>query len=222
MKLPNSLSAPSNRGDAAPPEHCEKTHRYLPGLVVLGWASMMFWPVIKDLRAFLLIVFTPAGFIPWLERLDVPSEWRWPLSFCLLILLLSLPWFCILADSLRATKVCTILCLILALGHIKGCQLQMRQAGSITIIKRTETQAQRACVMQPRVRRTLGLEPPISSNPNAVPSKVEQHTVVALRESVLECSSPLELSAFQTTLESAGGPAHSRTLPRLFTPSTHS
>ncbi len=38
-------------------------------------------------------------------------------------------------------------------------------------------QAQRACVMQPRVRRTLGIEPPhvpISPNPNGVPSKVER------------------------------------------------
>ncbi len=35
------------------------------------------------------------------------------------------------------------------------------------------------------------------------------------RGSVLECSSPLELSAGRGTPESAGGPAHSRTLPRL-------
>lgn len=37
-------------------------------------------------------------------------------------------------------------------------------------------QAQRACVMQPRVRRTLGIESPrtlISPNPNGVPSKGE-------------------------------------------------
>ncbi len=37
-------------------------------------------------------------------------------------------------------------------------------------------QAQRACVMQPRVRRTLGIESPPTSippNPNGVPSKVE-------------------------------------------------
>jgi hypothetical protein len=37
-------------------------------------------------------------------------------------------------------------------------------------------EAQRACVMQPRVRRTLGIESPhtsISPNPNGVPSKVE-------------------------------------------------
>ncbi len=42
-----------------------------------------------------------------------------------------------------------------------------------------------------------------------------------LRDSVLECSSPLELFAGQATLESAGGPAHSKTLPRLSAPSTH-
>lgn len=38
-------------------------------------------------------------------------------------------------------------------------------------------QAQRACVMQPRVRRTLGIESPhvfISPNPNGVPSKVNR------------------------------------------------
>ncbi len=78
-------------------------------------------------------------------------------------------------------------------------------------------QAQRACVMQPRVRRTLGIESPytlISPNPNGVPPG---STVPAPRVSVLECSSPLELSAGQTSPESAGGPAHSRTLPRAFT-----
>jgi hypothetical protein len=37
------------------------------------------------------------------------------------------------------------------------------------------------------------------------------------RGSVLECSSPLELFAGRDTLESAGGPAQSRTLPRVFT-----
>ena len=38
-------------------------------------------------------------------------------------------------------------------------------------------QAQRACVMQPRVRRTLGIESPhtsISPNPNGVPSNVDR------------------------------------------------
>ena len=78
-------------------------------------------------------------------------------------------------------------------------------------------EAQRACVMQPRVRRTLGIESShtlISPNPNGVPSG---STVPAPRVSVLECSSPLELSAGQTSPESAGGPAHSRTLPRAFT-----
>lgn len=56
-------------------------------------------------------------------------------------------------------------------------------------------QAQRACVMQPRVRRTLGIEPPhvfISPNPNGVPSGSRMPTP---RVSVLECSSPLELFA---------------------------
>jgi len=78
-------------------------------------------------------------------------------------------------------------------------------------------QAQRACVMQPRVRRTLGIEAPLTSispNPNRVPSG---STAPAPRDSVLECSSPLEIFAGQTTSESAGGPAHSRTLPRAFT-----
>jgi hypothetical protein len=34
------------------------------------------------------------------------------------------------------------------------------------------------------------------------------------RGSVLECSSPLELFVGQMTFESAGGPAHSKTLSR--------
>ena len=38
-----------------------------------------------------------------------------------------------------------------------------------------------------------------------------------IRDSVLECYSPLELFASHETDESAGGPAHSRTLPRGIT-----
>jgi hypothetical protein len=38
-----------------------------------------------------------------------------------------------------------------------------------------------------------------------------------IRDSVLECSSPLELSAGRETFESAGGPAHSKTLSRIRT-----
>ena len=152
----------------------------------------------------------------------------------------------------------------------------------------TKYQSQWACVMQPRVRRTLGIESShvfISPNPNGVPSGSRMPTP---RVSVLECSSPLELFAGSSralkpstvidsraskvaislremsrahgkltssrtstvvhggeshsristerdgyfaspdrrghafnftvdTLESAGGPAHSRTLPRAFT-----
>jgi hypothetical protein len=52
-------------------------------------------------------------------------------------------------------------------------------------------QAQRACVMQPRVRRTLGIESPhisISPNPNGVPSVSPDHesraskVAISLRE----------------------------------------
>ena len=47
-------------------------------------------------------------------------------------------------------------------------------------------QAQRACVMQPRVRRTLGIESShtsISTNPNGVPSKVERSTAFTMSSS---------------------------------------
>lgn len=47
-------------------------------------------------------------------------------------------------------------------------------------------QAQRAFVMQPRVRRTLGIESPhvfISPNPNGVPSKVERSTAFTMSSS---------------------------------------
>ena len=45
--------------------------------------------------------------------------------------------------------------------------------------------------------------------------RVVKRNAPVLRGSVLECSSPLELSEGRGTPESAGGPAHSRTLPRL-------
>ncbi len=121
-------------------------------------------------------------------------------------------------------------------------------------------QAQRACVMQPRVRRTLGIESShtsISSNPNGVPSVSADHesraskVAISLREmswtrgkltgsrvsSVVHggesrllisterdgySASPNRRGqvfdhAMETPHESAGGPAHSRTLPRVFT-----
>ncbi len=121
-------------------------------------------------------------------------------------------------------------------------------------------QAQRACVMQPRVRRTLGIESSytsISSNPNGVPSgstdseSSASKVAISLREmswthgkltgsrtsSVVPggeshllisterdgyCASPdRRWHAFNHAvdiLESAGGPARSRTLSRSSTP----
>jgi hypothetical protein len=46
-------------------------------------------------------------------------------------------------------------------------------------------------------------------------SAIESPIIFASRGSVLECSSPLELFAGQAMFESAGGPAHSKTLPRV-------
>ena len=144
----------------------------------------------------------------------------------------------------------------------------------------TKYQSQLVRVMQPRVRRTLGIESPVTfilPNPNTVPSG---STVLTTRVSVLECSSRAlkpstvidsrasivaislrelsrahgKLTSSRTstvvhggeshsristeqdgyfaspdrrwqifdhavdTLESAGGPAHSRTLPRAIEP----
>jgi len=176
MKLPNSLTAASNRDDAASPSPLWRNHRYLPSLIVFVWASMLCWPILKDLRAALLVILIPAGYIPWLERFGLPSGSHWFLAVLLLILLLSLPWFSILAGSVRATAICTGLALLLAAGHISGCQMCVKQFGSVTGIELDAIQAQRAYVMQPRVRRTLGIGPSHASippNPNGVPSKVE-------------------------------------------------
>jgi hypothetical protein len=121
-------------------------------------------------------------------------------------------------------------------------------------------EAQRACVMQPRVRRTLGIESShvfISPNPNGVPSdstaiaRRASRVAVSLREmswthgkltgsrtsSVVHggdshsristerdgyFASPDRrwhaLNHAVDTLESAGGPAHSRTLTRAIEP----
>jgi hypothetical protein len=121
-------------------------------------------------------------------------------------------------------------------------------------------QAQRACVMQPRVRRTLGIESPhtsISVNPNGVPPVSTDHesraskVAISLREMswthgkltgsrdseiVHACGSlPListERDGYRAspdrrwqvfdhameTPESAGGPAHSRTLSQAIEP----
>lgn len=189
------------------------------------------WPVIQDLRA---LLFVPFGLLLshsyWFTALGLPNSVQLALAAFLAIILFSLPWFSVLSGTRRATVICTFGVIVVLLMQISGCHLQ-RQKGNATI-----NQAQRACVMQPRVRRTLGIESPhvfIPPNPNGVPSG---STAIASRVSVLEpersgdrqpkatrrvsianqCSSPLEIFAGLTTPESAGRPAHSRTLARDF------
>jgi hypothetical protein len=88
-------------------------------------------------------------------------------------------------------------------------------------------QAQRACVMQPRVRRILGIKSPhtfISPNSNGVPlvsTDHESRLLISTERDGYSASPDRRWQAFkhaQPTPESAGGPAHSRTLPRAFTP----
>lgn len=172
MKLPNSLTARSNRDDIEPGEEPWKMHRFLPAVIVLGWTSWIVFPLLKDVRAVVFLFWAPAGFIPWLERLAVPKEWHWPLAILLMILFLSLPWFSILAGSYRATTVCTLSCLALAMLNINGCKMQMRSASRFSGTLAPVHQAQRASVIQPRVGTTLGAHERIIAtlwNPKGVP-----------------------------------------------------
>jgi len=111
-----------------PSEKQWKAHRFLPAVVVLGWALLTVFPLFKDIRALVFLFLAPAGFMPWLERLAMPQDWRWPLSILLMILFLALPWFSILAANYRATIICTLSCLVLAMLNISGCQMQKKSA----------------------------------------------------------------------------------------------
>lgn len=122
MKLPNSLTGPSNRGHDLPEERPWKSHGCLPGIVVLVWLLWVCRPLFTDFRTIVFLPFLPFSFVPWLERLPLPPEMHVGLSVSLFILLLSLPWFSLLASRIPVTVVCTGLCLFLATGQTTGCQ----------------------------------------------------------------------------------------------------
>jgi hypothetical protein len=152
MKLPNSLTAPSNRGDAAPLDHRRKTHRWTPAILTLGWIVLGFWPVVKDFRAIVFLPFgLPLGFIHCLDNLGVPQRLQLPLSALLLILMFSLPWFSLLANSLRATTICTIGVGLLLLAQISGCQMLKSKYARITTASFDVFQAQRGSVRRPKL-----------------------------------------------------------------------
>ena len=133
MKLPNSLTAPSNRGDVAPVRRWWKEHRWTPAILTLGWVVWGVWPVIKDFRAIVFLPFgLPLGFIHWLGSLGVPPSLQLPISVLLLILMLSLPWFSLLANSVRASTICTIGVAFLLLAQIAGCHAMEKKMRSIT------------------------------------------------------------------------------------------
>jgi hypothetical protein len=209
MKLPNSLTKASNHGVVMPVKRWWNGHCYLPGILALSWlVSGIVWPIARDFRVIVFLPFAlPLGFMHWLVSLGLPQNLQLPLSVFLLILMLSLPWFSVLANSIRATTFCTIGVAVLLLSQVAGCQAMNKKASSITSHDSQVIQVRQACVIKPRVRRTLGIESP---------------HIPASRVSVLECFNHLELFAGLTTYKSADGLARSKTLPRLSTLSTHS
>ena len=168
MKLPNSLTGPSNRGDDAPESRPCKAHGCLPGIIVLIWIGYLFKPAFKDAGALAL---APFAFISFGTSIGVPPSWIIPVSILMLVTLLVLPWLSLFASSVRTTFWCSLICLLLVLLQMSGCQAMLKGFSKLAI--HSSSQAQRACVMQPRVRRTLGIESShvfISLNPNGVPS----------------------------------------------------
>ncbi len=255
MKLPNSLTGPSNRGDDAPESMPCKAHGCLPGIIVLIWIGYLFKPAFKDAGALAL---APFAFISFGTSIGVPPSWIIPVSILMLVTLLVLPWLSLFASSVRTTFWCSIICLLLVLLQMSGCQTMLN--GFSKLANHSSSQAQRACVMQPRARRTLDIElshTSISPNPNGVPSGTTDResraskVAISLREmswthgklngsrvsSVVHGGESFSListerdgysaspnrrgqvfeHALETPPESAGGPAHSRTLPRAFT-----
>ena len=254
MKLPNSLTRSSNRG-ASSGRGSSPWHRWIPAWIVTAYLGCFFvWPVIQDLRA---LFFVPFGLLLghsyWFTALGLPNSVQLILAAILAIIVFSLPWFSVLSGTRRATTLCTLGVIVVLFMQISGCRLQGQKANAAV------SQAQRACVMQPRVRRTLGIESSLTSispNPNGVPSVSTDHesraskVAISLREmswthgkltgsrvsSVVHggesrllisterdgyrASLDRSWQAFkhvQTSPNSAGGPAHSRTLPRAFT-----
>ncbi len=173
MKLPNSLTGPSNRGEAAPESNQWKAHGCLPGIIVIGWLLYMFIPLIGNGLGFVVVLASPLGFAPALEAMGLPKNLAMVGGFGVFVVLLSLPWFSFLASRISVTAACTAGVIVLLLTHMSGCRKVSSEMSKITW---NRSQAQRACVMQPRVRRTLGIKSPhtsMSPNPNGVPSKVE-------------------------------------------------
>ena len=198
MKLPNSLIGPSNRGDAAPDSKPWKAHGCLPGIIVLIWIGYLFKPAFKDAGALAL---APFAFISFGTSIGVPPSWIIPASILMLVTLLALPWLSLFASSVRTTFWCSLTCLLLVLLQMSGCQAMLN--GFSKLAHHSSSQAQRACVMQPRVRRTLGIE--------------SSHVFISTERDGYFASPDRRGHAYNhtvDTLESAGGPAHSRTLSR--------
>ncbi len=100
-----------------------QTFSYLPILVVMGWVLWTSWSYLPETSFLSLIAVAPFGFMPWLHYAHVPDSLVFLASFGLFILLLSLPWFSILASDRRATALCTAFSCLLVLGHARGCQI---------------------------------------------------------------------------------------------------
>lgn len=173
MKLPNSLTATSNRGEAGPESKPWKAHGCLPGIIVIGWLLYMIIPLIGNGLGFVVVLASPLGYAPALEAIGLPSNFAMVGGIGLFVVLLSLPWVSFLVSRISVTAVCTAGVIVLLLTHMSGCR---KVSSEMSKIIWNRSQAQRACVMRPRVRRTLGIESShisISPNPNGVPSKVE-------------------------------------------------
>jgi len=170
MKLPNSLTGPSNRSDTAAESKPLRAHGCLPGIIVLVWIACLLKPLLEDTKALAL---APFAFFSFGVSLGVPPSLLIPVSAVMLTVLLLLPWLSLFASSIKTTVCCSFACLLLVLLQMSGCQAL--QNGFSKLAGNDLNQAQRACVMQPRVRRTLGIESPHTStspNPNGVPAGV--------------------------------------------------
>lgn len=175
MKLPNSLTGPSNRVEDEKSSR-RSWHRWMPAWLLMAYLGCFVgWPALQNLQT---LFFAPFGLLIgysyWFIALGLPKEFHMPLAVMMSVTLFSLPWFSILASSRRASALCTLGVGLLLLTQFSGCRFQMHKGRWSAA---DETQAQRACAMQPRVRRTLCFESPhvfISPNRNGVPSKVDR------------------------------------------------
>ena len=113
-------------------------HRWIPAWLVMAHAMIfVLWPTVQDVRALALMPIGLAiSYSYWAGVLGLSPGAQTAFSMLLFVILFSLPWFSLLASSLRATVLCTLGVVVLLVMQVLGWQLQRHHTRSTASLPR--------------------------------------------------------------------------------------